>query len=242
MFQLTKVWTDQEPGIGMVEIRYLWTPLGEAARWEGQEDAEVLAVVPDTNPRVRQAVIEIPRYLNEKDSYQLHYRFVVVRNGREEFSPVFSEEIVAREVPYVDQQGRITEVRVLWGVDGWAAPNWTQARLEGLKLHMIPTRPGHDIEGEGIADDAFYELIQTVRELSGGRIEWTEGMLYPVLHWMEREHLIESEWRNAQYGGRRRRYYRIPKEGRKALQSDQQQWMAVHTTLMTLWKTKPHLI
>lgn len=162
MFQLTKVWTDQEPGIGMVEIRYLWSPLGEAARWEGQEDAEVLAVVPDTNPRVRQAVIEIPRYLNEKDSYQLHYRFVVVRNGREEFSPIFSEEIVAREVPYVDQQGRITEVRVLWGVDGWAAPNWTQARLEGLKLHMIPTRPGHDIEGEGIADDAFYELIQTV--------------------------------------------------------------------------------
>jgi hypothetical protein len=162
MFQLTKVWTDQEPGIGMVEIRYLWTPLGEAARWEGQEDTEVLTVVPDTNPRVRQAVIEIPRYLNEKDSYQLHYRFVVVRNGREEFSPVFSEEIVAREVPYVDQQGRITEVRVLWGVDGWAAPNWTQARLEGLNLHMIPTRPGHDIEGEGIADDAFYELIQTV--------------------------------------------------------------------------------
>ena len=162
MFQLTKVWTDQEPGIGMVEIRYLWSPLGEAARWEGQEDAEVLAVVPDTNPRVRQAVIEIPRYLNEKDSYQLHYRFVVVRNGREEFSPIFSEEIVAREVPYVDQQGRITEVRVLWGVDGWTAPNWTQARLDGLKLQMIPTRPGHDIEGEGIADDAIYELIQTV--------------------------------------------------------------------------------
>jgi len=162
VFQLTKVWTDQEPGIGMVEIRYLWSPLGEAARWEGQEDAEVLAVVPDTNPRVRQAVIEIPRYLNEKDSYQLHYRFVVVRNGREEFSPISSEEIVAREVPYVDQQGRITEVRVLWGVDGWTAPNWTQARLDGLNLQMIPTRPGHDIEGEGIADDAIYELIQTV--------------------------------------------------------------------------------
>jgi hypothetical protein len=51
---------------------------------------------------------------------------------------------------------------LLWGVDGWAAPNWTQARLKGLNLQMIPTRPGHDIEGEGIADDAIYELIQTV--------------------------------------------------------------------------------
>jgi PadR family transcriptional regulator, regulatory protein PadR len=87
-----------------------------------------------------------------------------------------------------------------------------------------------------------YELIQTVRELSGGKIEWTEGMLYPVLHWMERTHLIESEWRTAEDSGRRRRYYRILKEGRKSLQSEQAQWMAVHTTLMKLWKTKPRLI
>ena len=87
-----------------------------------------------------------------------------------------------------------------------------------------------------------YELIQKVRELSGGKIEWTEGMLYPVLHWMERENLIESEWRTAEDGGRRRRYYRIRKEGRKALRSEQQQWLAVHTTLLKLWKTKPHSI
>jgi PadR family transcriptional regulator len=87
-----------------------------------------------------------------------------------------------------------------------------------------------------------YELIQNVRKLSDGRIEWTEGMLYPVLHWMERENLIQSEWRTAQDGGRRRRYYRIRREGRKARQSEQQQWIAVHTTLMKLWKTKPRLI
>lgn len=162
MFQLTKVWVDQEPGIGMVEIRYLWSPLGEPARWEGQEEEEVMTAVPNTNPQVRQAVIEIPRYIDDKDSYQLHYRFVVVRQGREEFSPIFTEEIVAREVPYVDNAGRITEVRLLWGVNGWGAQNWTQAKLEGLNLQTIPTRAGHDIEGEGIADDAIYELIQTV--------------------------------------------------------------------------------
>jgi hypothetical protein len=162
VFQLTKIWVDQEPGIEMVEIRYLWSPLGEPARWEGQEEAEVMVVVPNTTPQVRQAVLEIPRYLNTADSYQLHYRFVFVLRGREEFSPIFTEDIVAREVPYLDQDGRITEVRLLWGVNGWHAPNWTQAKLEGLNLQTIPTRPGHDIEGEGIADDAIYELIQTV--------------------------------------------------------------------------------
>src|ERR1041385_3248881 len=61
-----------------------------------------------------------------------------------------------------------------------------------------------------------YELIQNVRELSDGRIEWTEGMLYPVLHWMERERMIESEWREVA-GERRRKYYRLRKEGRAAL-------------------------
>jgi DNA-binding PadR family transcriptional regulator len=86
-----------------------------------------------------------------------------------------------------------------------------------------------------------YALIQQVRELSGGRIEWTEGMLYPVLHWMERERMIESEWRKAD-GERKRKYYGLRKEGRKALKDEQQQWMAVHNTLMTLWKTTPHLI
>jgi len=162
MFQLTKTWVDQEPGIEMVEIRYTWSPLGEAAKWNGEEETEVLSVVPNTNPRVRQVVIEVPRYLENKDSYQLHYRFVFVRGGREEFSPIYTEEIVAQEVPYVDTAGRITEVRLLWSVNGWSAQNWTQARLAGLNLQMIPTRPGHDIEGEGIADDAIYELIQTV--------------------------------------------------------------------------------
>ncbi len=83
-----------------------------------------------------------------------------------------------------------------------------------------------------------YALIQRVRDLSGGRIEWTEGMLYPVLHWMEKEHLIESEWREAETG-RRRKYYRLRKEGRKELQMEKERWMSVHETLTKLWRTYP---
>jgi DNA-binding PadR family transcriptional regulator len=83
-----------------------------------------------------------------------------------------------------------------------------------------------------------YELIQRVRELSGNRIEWTEGMLYPVLHWMEDADLIEAEWREAETG-RKRKYYRLRKEGRKALQDEQQQWLTVHETLTKLWKPQP---
>lgn len=86
-----------------------------------------------------------------------------------------------------------------------------------------------------------YALIQEVRELSEGRIVWTEGMLYPVLHWMEEEELIESEWKEAE-SGRRRKYYRLRREGRKALESERSQWLAVNATFSKLWKTNPHLI
>jgi len=85
-----------------------------------------------------------------------------------------------------------------------------------------------------------YALIQRVRDLSGGKIEWTEGMLYPVLHWMEEQELIESEWREAE-SGRKRKYYFLSKTGRKALQTEKQQWMTVHDTLVKLWKSQPRL-
>jgi len=93
----------------------------------------------------------------------------------------------------------------------------------------------------GQGESYGYALIQRVRDLSGGKIEWTEGMLYPVLHWMERAKMIESEWRTAETG-RKRKYYRIRREGRKALKEEQQQWITVHTTLAELWKTRPDSI
>ena len=32
-----------------------------------------------------------------------------------------------------------------------------------------------------------YEILQEVRAVSGGELEWTDGMLYPLLHRLERE-------------------------------------------------------
>ena len=86
-----------------------------------------------------------------------------------------------------------------------------------------------------------YALIQRVRELSAGRVEWTEGMLYPVLHWMEKEQLIESEWREADTG-RKRKYYRICKKGRNALRQEREQWMSIHETLAKFWQLQSRSI
>lgn len=84
-----------------------------------------------------------------------------------------------------------------------------------------------------------YELIRRVRELSGDRIQWSEGMLYPFLHWMEAEGLIESAWKESDTG-RRRKYYRISRKGGKELEIEREQWLSVYETLTRLWRTRPH--
>jgi len=81
-----------------------------------------------------------------------------------------------------------------------------------------------------------YELIQKIKELSKEKITWSEGMLYPFLHWMEKEGLIESEWKKSDTG-RRRKYYRISRKGGKELKLEREQWLSVHDTLTRLWKT-----
>ena len=46
-------------------------------------------------------------------------------------------------------------------------------------------------------------IMKSVRSLSENELEWTDGMLYPVLHRLEEQGWIESVWRTAQTGRRR---------------------------------------
>jgi len=78
-----------------------------------------------------------------------------------------------------------------------------------------------------------YAIIRKVRELSKEELLWTDGVLYPVLHRLEREGLIESKWKRSETG-RKRKCYRLKREGRKALASEREQWKTDHDTLMRL--------
>ena len=84
------------------------------------------------------------------------------------------------------------------------------------------------------ADSYGYAILQRVREVSGGRMEWTDGMLYPVLHRLERLGHIEARWERAP-SGRRRKYYRLTSRGRAELAEQRRQWQAVDTTLRRIW-------
>ena len=83
-------------------------------------------------------------------------------------------------------------------------------------------------------DSYGYAILQRVKELSGGRMEWTDGMLYPVLHRLERLGHVEARWETAE-SGRKRKYYSITAEGRAQLAEERKQWQAVNDTLRGIW-------
>ncbi len=84
------------------------------------------------------------------------------------------------------------------------------------------------------SDSYGYAILKRVRELSGGAMEWTDGMLYPVLHRLERLGFVTARWEAAETG-RRRKYYQITPLGRDQLAKERRQWQAVDETLRGIW-------
>jgi len=79
-----------------------------------------------------------------------------------------------------------------------------------------------------------YAILKRIDELSGGEMEWTDGMLYPLLHRLDRLGHVEARWDSPE-GGRRRRYYRITPAGKAALAEHRRQWDVVTGALRSAW-------
>ena len=80
-----------------------------------------------------------------------------------------------------------------------------------------------------------YAILKRVRDLSDGALEWTDGMLYPLLHRLHRLGYVTTDWRSPPEG-RRRRYYAITDEGQEALAEHKRQWVTVTRALGDIWR------
>ena len=83
-------------------------------------------------------------------------------------------------------------------------------------------------------DSYGYAIIKRVKELSDGQLEWTDGMLYPVLHRLERQDYIMARWGTAETG-RKRKYYQLTDNGKAQLAEHRQQWQTVDQALRLVW-------
>jgi len=82
-----------------------------------------------------------------------------------------------------------------------------------------------------------YLIIKRIKEISGGKMEWSDGMLYPVLHRLEKDKLIQSKW-TMKNNSRPRKYYKITDIGKKALLSEKEQWLQINAVLNAIWDIK----
>ena len=82
-------------------------------------------------------------------------------------------------------------------------------------------------------DSYGYAIIKRVATLSAGHLKWTDGMLYPVLHRLERQGLVSMKWGESETG-RKRKYYRIHRAGRAELADQRLHWNKLHGMLSTL--------
>lgn len=69
-----------------------------------------------------------------------------------------------------------------------------------------------------------YQIAQRARRRGG--LRWEEGTLYPLLHRLERDGLLSSEWKKAPTG-KDRKYYALTRKGRTALARDRAEWKGI---------------
>ena len=82
-------------------------------------------------------------------------------------------------------------------------------------------------------DSYGYAILERVRALSGGRMEWTDGMLYPVLHRLEQRGFLEEEWGLTETN-REAKFYRLTSAGRKQLKNELARWQDYSRIMTTV--------
>jgi len=87
-----------------------------------------------------------------------------------------------------------------------------QGTLDMLILKTLARGPSH---GYGIA--------QSIQQISGEVLRVEEGSLYPALHRLELDGMLDAEWRQSE-NNRRAKYYRLTAQGRKQLHAESKNW------------------
>ena len=78
-----------------------------------------------------------------------------------------------------------------------------------------------------------YEIVKRVNEEADGVFTWQEGTVYPVLHKLEKDGFVQSQWQEAETG-RRRKYYSITARGRERLAAGASEWHGFYRLVLRL--------
>ncbi len=95
--------------------------------------------------------------------------------------------------------------------------------LQGtLDLLILRTLAKGSMHGWGIS-------LQ-IQEISRDVLQINQGSLYPALHRLEQQGLIEAEWGNSE-NNRQAKFYQLTRDGRKQLAEETRNWERLSTAV-----------
>ena len=83
-----------------------------------------------------------------------------------------------------------------------------------------------------------YRIIKELKEMSDDYFVMGEGTLYPHLHQLEKDELIEGYWESS-IGGRERKMYRITERGKTELARKREDWQKFQNKLNSVLGLSP---
>jgi transcriptional regulator len=101
-------------------------------------------------------------------------------------------------------------------------------------MNLKGTLPALILEALEHEHDHGYSIAQRIKERSKGVLDFKEGTLYPALHKLEQEGMIESF--EGVENGRTRRYYRLTKPGRGKLATSREEWRKLSRAVTMILK------
>jgi hypothetical protein len=154
-FYLKKVFVDVEPDIEHVNIHYTWTGRGCPPDWGSHRETRAMprggtffkgmgglvadesgapqagsaerVEIPDDG--VRRKILRLPNTVAENgsvhDHYSFHHYFEVFRHGHSYRTRLYSEDIVTKEIEYIDYVGNVGGMCIYWSIGDWDAPQYT---------------------------------------------------------------------------------------------------------------------
>jgi PadR family transcriptional regulator, regulatory protein PadR len=97
-----------------------------------------------------------------------------------------------------------------------------QGTLDLLVLNIIALEPMHG-----------WAIAQRIKQISKDVLQVGQGSLYPALHKLEHQGWIESEWGESE-NGRRAKYYRLTRDGRRALKQESARWQRLSSAITAI--------
>jgi hypothetical protein len=190
-FYMKKTFHDREPGIEMVNIHYTWTAPGHSPDWSAHRETRMMprggvflrglggTTLDDTglshqtvaervelpDDGTRRKVLRLPNTVtvngHQTEEYAFHHYFEVFQHGRQHHGPLYTEEIVTKEIEYVDYVGNLGGMCVYWSIGDWDTAQYTPTEEHNFVARYGEDSPWRSHKFYGAEDKTTFSRIRS---------------------------------------------------------------------------------